>query len=104
MWYGVKVLIRSHIVETSEDGLWEEGTYLIEADSPMEAERKAVEVASQENCEYKAEAGTIRWEVDSFMDAFELFGNKVGSGSQVYSRIVSKEDAEKLKAMFSKQE
>jgi hypothetical protein len=100
MWFAVNLLLRStRPNDPQADGPWEESLFLIRADAEEEARREAERIGRAEEHEYVSATGDlVRWRFQQIESVSPI--EALEHGSQLFSRFLSKQEAESLLAAF----
>ena len=100
MWYTINILFKGEI-SAGSTSLYQESIYLLECITEQEAREKAIEIAHEEEHEYKNEEGhKVKWLFDSVLSIYEINSDIITSGIEIYSRFLRPSEANSLKTPF----
>ncbi|HEU0075403.1 MAG TPA: DUF4288 domain-containing protein [Dehalococcoidia bacterium] len=104
VWFTARLLFEQGITGSTEPpALFEERLVLLKSDSgPAGAEKKAARLGRDASHNYtNVDGETVTWTFREVLDVFELNNFELREGSEVYSRYLSAEDIQSVRASLS---
>ncbi len=102
MWFSASLLFKSvRIDESPKEALFEERIILINAALGAEAQAEAEAIGKGEEHEYMAADGyLIRWVFQGVERIHAIQAETLENGTEVFSRFITSEDAERAVKLF----
>jgi hypothetical protein len=100
MFYAVSTLLVGMHSNASQEPLWQECIFLVEADSPEAAREQATQLARQRETRYETSAGAIEWRFHAVQSVFEIETELLAHGMEVFSRFLRNFEALSLLEPF----
>ena len=95
----LSVADRDH--QRPDNALWEMQIFIVAAEDDREASAMAERLGRQHSPEYRNQAGElISWRFVKVAKVFEIQAEEIVSGTEVFSRFLNKDTAERLLASF----
>lgn len=102
MWFTASLLFEAvRENESPKEALFEEKIFLIRSSTMAEAEAEVKTIGSSEEQEYVAADGyLVRWVFKGVERIHEMQSETLGSGTEIFSRFITWEDAERALRLF----
>ena len=100
MIYAVSTLLVGKHQDDSQEPLWQECIFLVEADSSESARGLAAPLARQHEVRYETVAGAMEWRFHAVQSVFEIDGDQLTHGIEVFSRFLRNSEAISLLEPF----
>jgi hypothetical protein len=98
MWFCVSALsVSEHVNDPpTQQRLWEEHLFLVDAASADEAHTKAEKIARGQECSYEsANQSKVSWKFERISKVYKLDG-KPTDGSEVFSRFLKESEVQSI--------
>lgn len=102
MWYSASMIFECVQNGRAEvEDLWEHQVILVQAASADEVPAVAERLGKDSEVSYISATGAhVRWEFRKVLDVYELLGEKLATGSEVYSRLLRASGVKRLSTPF----